>query len=379
MRYGLSILISVAGLFNHSKPQAEIKSVKQTHFRRLNQASIFIVLLLTLTACGSNADNNSAESRGFNLPAINDTPLAINRDNEAAVTRAGFEGASGGITSHHFGPYGVAMKTGNTSHNLYARLRNLVQDSVAHVTLNSVDINLVDAQRAGVVLDCPGGGKMLVVIASEKIQTNLLSPNDEIHMVFEQCGAENGDKLNGVMSVAINTPYSVPDQAESENVSFDATVDFSDFRAENPLAENVIVDGDVRLAFSMTGNNFNFLLSGSSVYIVFADDAMRLTNYEIAMTIDTRTFFTTLDSEFTLGSIALNGTVTVDTYLEASGLGTYPDQGYINIKGGSTILVVDVSSTNNVVLTLTENNQIQQGYPKPISWSELGLVMGNLF
>ena len=141
----------------------------------------------------------------------------------------------------------------------------------------------------------------------------------------------------------------------------------------------ITMHGDVRLIFSSIGSVISMSMSGNSIYIVTSQEAVRLTNYDLSFSYNQSESTIVTDANFTVGTMALQGSITVDSHLEANGLAAYPNSGSITITGNNSILSVEVLNSFEVEVSLTIGGTLQTDYPKIIPWQDLDVEIQNDF
>jgi len=192
---------------------------------------------------------------------------------------------------------------------------------------------------------------------------------------YNACNDGYGEVLNGSMSLVFNTDIS--NTNTFDYFDFNMTISFDNFRSTIDGYGTVTIDGDMTVATTIAGNLVTFSMSGNSFYVVDPDQSSHLTNFSFSFTLDQSTFDTTIDSNFTIASTALNGQITVDVYFEIPFGSTYPVSGSLSITGDNSQLVVSVVGDGTVDVTLSINGIVQAGYPKNITWAELGVVIND--
>lgn len=336
----------------------------------------FVSLLLTwlVAACGNQGGTNSDEKSVFNLPPIPERSIELNKDNRHKVIQAGFDGVSGGLTTHSFGPFGLALKTSNANNNVYARLNNLVQDIIAGFILHEYVTG--SGAEVPIVKQCEYGGELKT---TGHVGGDTLNVGDEFLIEFENCGVESGDNLTGIIAIIINSEYSLSAFGYDNQWTLDADVSFINFSIANELAVDFVVDGDMRMVFQADQNMLDYTITGHELYVIGIEEAYKLTEYDIHTFIDLHSFASSIDARFSLGSMAIGGILSIESHLESSGLGAFPHSGYVNISSGASILFVDVLDSINLELTLVTNHTVQDGYPATLTWPDVGIEAANIF
>lgn len=340
--------------------------------------------VLGLVACSSGGDGGS----GFTAPNISHQPVAITTENESDVAQAGFDGANGGLAaggSVPFSPLAISSANGSTSNN-----NGNVYNIVKRVVTNGIRTDLTRTGTASVTgiqisdsAPCSDGGSesFSASIADFNQQTeepNSISVGDYISISYANCNEGFGEVLNGSMTMTFNSAMSLAELNSASNINFSITASFNNFSVMESGFGTVAMHGSMDISTVLSNGNFTFTMSGDSFYAVAPDESVHLTNFDMSISVNESTNDSVVDSTFTVASTAINGQITVDSHLETAGFAMYPHTGYMNISGNNSQLNVVVDSVSSVTVTLMINGATEAGYPKTISWAELGVEVDNV-
>lgn len=334
-------------------------------------AAIGVALTLGLTACGGGGGGNS----GFKAPNINHTPVSIDESNQAEVAQAGLDGATGSLDvggAVPFAPVGVVIEGDSAEGNvkLYSFIRRVVTGAISNDVGSANGSSVTGVQFSG--------SEPCFVSGSRNFNGNISDPNgnsifpgDNMTMSFDSCDDGDGEVVNGSMSITFNS-Y-IADTNTFDTIDFDLTVSFNNFRSTPTGLATVTVHGSMDISTVVSGSAFTFTMSGDSFYVVEADEAVHLTNFDISFSYDEITFDAVLDSTFTVASTSLNGQITVDVYLEVPSGSLYPTTGYMTVTGNNSELSVVVAGYDSLNVDLTVGGSSVATYPRTnVTWSELG-------
>jgi len=366
-------------------------SFKSTlHFSLLGAA-------LGLVACSSGGDGGGG---GFIPPNISTQPVAITSDNEGEVAQAGFDGAQGGMglaSATDLVPIAAATAGSNTTSsniNLYRTVRKFVDAAIDKQidqtsTLSVTGVEFSDsascAYQDPVTNQTIGSGSesFRASIADFNQQTgepNSFSNGDYISVTFNNCDYGDGVVQNGSMTMTFNSNVSLMD-VNAEVFSMNVTASFNNLSMTSITTGVETLHGTINLAFDVNGTSVSFNMSGSSFYAVSSAESVHLTNFSFSASTDG--INSSVQATFTIASTMLDGQITVESQFSSNGAG-YPTSGSMTITGDNSQLVVSVNgdgttATATVNVTLTINGMVQAGYPKDVTWSELGVEVNNAF
>jgi hypothetical protein len=353
---------------------------------------------LGLTACSSGGDGGG----GFTAPAIPTQPVAITSDNEGEVAQAAFSGSTGGVGLSDIGflPGSVVGSGTSCDIKLYHTVKKLL-DSALNKTAQSNDIVSVSGVQFSDSFPCeywdPDTGQY-VESGSESInasiadfneatgEPNSFSVGDYINVTSNNCQDFKGEVKNGSFSMTINSNVNMADM-NAEVFTLDVTQSFNNFRITTTdfltgVKSTETLHGSIDLNLDANGGNVDFDMSGNSLYVVSPSESVLLTNFSITATVNEdvngMVISVVMDSSFTVASTAIDGQIMVVSHFEASGNGA-PTAGYMNITGDNSQLNITVIDDLTINVTLIIGGNVQAGYPKDVSWSELGVEVNNAF
>lgn len=336
--------------------------------------SMFVSLIM-LTACGGGGGGGS--SSGFEAPAISHTPIDIDESNEAAVTQAGLDATTGSAdlgSQVPFSPFSLDGDDSKTvSPNVYQLIRRVVTNNIRSDIGTSRSVVGVEISGSD---PCFVSGREIYNGDVADISGNSISSGDTVTIVYEGCDDGYGEVLNGSMTITFNSD--IPDINTFDYFNFNLTVRFSNFQSTQMGYGTVTLDGEIDVAMAVSGNMFTFRMSGVSLYVVDPNSSTHLTNFDISFSINESTLETVIDSNFTIANTLLDGQITVDVYFVIPWGNQYPSSGSLTITGNNSQLAVDVVGDGTVNVTLTANGVVQAGYPKNVTWAELGVEINSV-
>lgn len=336
-----------------------------------------LTIALLLSACGGGGGGGGGNS-GFEAPAISTTPVSISEANETEVAQAGVDASTGSsslATSVPFSPLslGANGSSKTVSNNVYQIIQRAVIDnvqsnagssgSVVGVQISGSDPCLVSGSESysGNVTDTSG---------------NSISSGDYVTVTYSDCNDGFGEVLNGSLTITFNS--NISDTTTINNFDFSLTAQFSNYQSTQEGYGTVTIDGALNVSMTASASMFTFRMSGESLYAIEPGNSTHLTNFDISFSYNDSTLESVIDSTFTIASTALNGQITVDTYFVFPSGSYYPASGSLTITGSNSQLAVDVVGDGTVNVTLTIGGSVQAGYPKNVTWAELGVEINNV-
>lgn len=357
-----------------------------------------IAAALGLAACGGSDGGGNG---GFTPPDIPHQPIAITPDNESTVSQSAFDGANGGtgLGTNAIGFLGAvsAPQDGAVGSSLFTTLKGLLDTTVDRgMTAQGGTATVTGVQYSGssacgyqdpFTNEMVGSGTESYTINvaagfDEKTGDPItITAGDYISSTFDNCDYGDGDVQNGSVSITFNSDINTGDLT-TDNYSASITFSFDNFRVTHmgmgdtvPTTETL--HGAITLSIVANGTNVSFDMSGSSFYASSAEENIHLTDFSFSATSDGTN--STIEASFTLASTALQGQITVDSYIESSG-GAYPTSGFINITGDNSELDIAINGDGTVNITLLTNGVVADGYPKNnVTWEQAGIVASNTF
>jgi len=348
-----------------------------------------------LFACSSGNDGGGG---GFVAPNISTQPVAITQDNEAVVAQAAFEGTSGGFGLGSGAPGilgAVSVAEGGnieSEFSIYNTLRQLLNNATEKRLQNTGTISVTgiqDSATASCAIQDPETGEVIAGSGSEQFQFNIanfdtqngqpisFTSGDYVSNTFNNCDYGDGVIQNGTISITFNSNVSLADM-DAENFSLDVTFSFNNYStssADAIVPDTEVLHGTINLDISVSGSAVDFDMSGTSFYAVSPEESVKLTNFSFSASTDG--INSSVRATFTIASTTLDGQITVNSQFASNGAD--PTAGSMTITGDNSQMVVTVISANSLSVTLTVNGVVEGGYPKDVTWNELGIEVNNAF
>jgi len=338
-----------------------------------------LTIALSLSACGGGGGGGGGGGNsGFEAPAISSTPVTISDANANDVAKAGVEASTGSSAlgaSVPFAPFSLGANGGSktVSSNVYKLIQQTIIDNIQ-----------TGVGPTGAVLGVQiSGSDPCFVSGSQSYSGNVadsslnsISSGDNVTVSYSDCNDGFGEVLNGSLTITFNS--NISSTTTPDNFDFNLTAQFSNYRSTQEGYGTVTIDGGMTVSMAVSASMFTFSMSGESLYVIEPNNSTHLTNFDISFSYDDSTLEAVIDSTFTIASTALNGQITVDTYFVFPAGSFYPTSGSLSIVGNGSQLDVAVVGDGTVDVTLTVGGMVQVGYPKNVTWAELGVEINNV-
>lgn len=327
----------------------------------------FISTSLFLTACNSGGGGGGSGTGGFEIPNINETPLAITADNQNAVASTTTDGISGTTDSGGIA-LGVKSESNISSPSVFDFSSNKLINYVKQGAGNNA--NLVSGVTQVVNEPCDSGEISITIDITDPGSETLVA-GDSASLTAKNCKSNiDGTTVNGTFSLTV-VSGSIDFNCLSSCPDVTVSVNFNNFRVTEG-GTTATIHGSFTMSQSETGGTASF--SGTSLYLVSGSEAVHLTDFDISSTTVGVTTSTT--ANFTIAGTVIDGSITVETtdpVLQDVGE-SHPHGGTIVVTGagGATLTIVYVDSTQ-VDLTLDPDGPGGVG-PNPtvrVAWADM--------
>ena len=339
----------------------------------LKKVSVFGLLGATvlLTACGGGGGGGGGST--FTPPAISNTPVAIDSNNQYEVASVAEDGVSGAI-SGGLGAVGVAVEGGDHSFSAVDFAKKTVL-SLGEASLASGVAGPVGLTVSGSCDLAPDGSRGTSTLTTnvENIESTMtVNTGDYVTLSSSNCyDSFDEETVSGSVTMTLVSGSLDFNLADPLSAGLSIEISFNNVRSTY-MGVTTTVHGDA----TITASGSTFSLSGDSLYMMESGgEAVHLTNFSISGT-DFGTY-ESIEVNATIASTTLDGVISISTDpndpLLEDKFASHPRAGTMTITGGSTTLTIVVQSSTSVILYLDADGVpgTDAGYPVTVTWTEI--------
>ncbi|WP_455209416.1 hypothetical protein [Kaarinaea lacus] len=325
---------------------------------------------MAINVCG--IANCPSSYSSFVPPEISNQQIQITPVNETAVIQIAYRAIDGVFSSGQM--FGLASTGASASAASGSVVLPSLYDSLRRVAVDVVRIQLASQHIisvAGIVVSdggpCASSGSYVINADIADSTGFSLAPGDRLIATFDNCDDGLGEVTSGTIAITVHEYIS--------DTEFDLSLDYWDYSISTMATGPTAIHGSVRISTSIIGTVSITSLAGGSLYIITPETELHLTDFDIAEVKDQTTQSSVTDATFSVASTAIDGRITVGSHLETENTITapYPSIGFINIMGDNSQLELNVVNSNSVSVMLLTGGMLESGYPKTVSWTDLGL------
>ncbi len=344
--------------------------MRSTNNRYISTVLTGAVLTGVLSACsggGGSSDDNSAAAPA----APSAKPVAVTPANASKVSAEAYFGVvdavdfgdgalrSAGITA-------AVVSSDDASFNLFTFTRQLIARLPELNAQYGADIISAVAIPPE-TLDCENGGTK--TISGEASNSQVSTAGDTLIVKLNNCDDLSG-VLNGQISLRLN---SISENSSTGMIEFNALLTMEEFSVTF-ASQTWTSNGDLTLESSINEVEENYVLSGTAFTVARGNKSSTLRNFSIEDTYNVAVDSTVTETNGTVESAAIGGSVSFATTNAFQRLGNsnYPFEGAALISGadGSSTRLIVIDSVNvRLDIDADGDNSVEESIAT--TWAEL--------